>query len=65
MNQLLLNGNLYLNTEMTVKDSPDEDMCVIVHAIEEKFEKEFGIKLCVHYAELTDENDNKLGGYET
>lgn len=64
-NHLFLNGNLYLDTDATITDDPDEDMIAIVEDIEKLVEDKLGIKLVVHLAELTDDNDDRLGVYET
>jgi hypothetical protein len=65
MNKLLINGNLYIDTDANVTDDPDEDMIQIVREIEELIKSKLGMKFVAHEAELTDENDNLLGVYET
>lgn len=64
MNKLLINGNLYVDTDANVTDHPDEDMIQIVNEIEEMIKSKLGMKFVAHFAELTDENDNLLGAYE-
>ena len=56
---------MYLDTDATITDDPDEDMIKIVEDIEKLVEDKLGIKLVVHLAELTDDNDDRLGVYET
>lgn len=65
MNKLLINGNLYINTNANVTDYPDEDMIQIVEDIEKLIKSKLGMKFVAHEAELTDENNNLLGVYET
>lgn len=65
MNRLLINGNLYINTDVNVTDYPDEDMIQIVEEIENLIESKLGMKFVAHEAELTDEHYNLLGVYET
>ena len=65
MNKLLINGNLYIDTDANVSEYPDEDMIQIVREIENLLRLKLGMKFVAHEAELTDENDNLLGVYET
>ena len=65
MNKLLINGNLYVDTDANVADYPDEDMIQIVREIEELIKSKLGMKFVAHEAELEDENGNLLGAYET
>lgn len=65
MNKLLINGNLYIDTDANVTDYPDDDMIQIVKDIENLIKSKLGMKFVAHEAELTDENDNLLGVYET
>ena len=65
MNKLLLNGNLYIDTDATIVDDPDEDMIAIVKEIEKMIQDKLGVKFVTHVAELTDEQENTLGIYET
>ena len=65
MNKLLINGNLYIDTDANVADYPNEDMIQIVREIEKLIKSKLGMKFVAHTAELTDENDNLLGVYET
>ena len=62
MNTLLLNGNLYLNTDAYASD--EEDMAEIVAEAKQLLEK-FGFTFVTHTAELKDENNNTLAEYET
>lgn len=62
MNTLLLNGNLYLDTDAYAND--EEDMIKIIKEAEQLLEK-FGFKFVTHTAELTDENNHTLAEYET
>ena len=65
MNKLLINGNLYIDTDANVSDYPDENMIQIVREVENLIKSKLGMKFVTHEAELTDENDNLLGVYET
>ena len=65
MNKLLINGNLYIDTDANVADYPDEDMIQIVREVENLLKSKLDMKFVAHEAELTDENDNLLGVYET
>lgn len=65
MNKLLLNGNLYIDTDATIVDDPDEDMITIVEEIEKMLQDKLGVKFVTHVAELMDEKENTLGIYET
>lgn len=65
MNKLLINGNLYIDTDANVTDYPDDDMIQIVEEIETLIKSKLGMKFVAHEAELTDENNNLLGVYET
>ena len=65
MNKLLIRGNLYIDTDANVSDYPDEDMIQIVREVENLIKSKLGMKFVAHGAELTDENDNLLGVYET
>ena len=65
MNKLLINGNLYIDTDATIVDDPDEDMIQIVREVENLLKSKLGMKFVAHEAELTDENGNLLGVYET
>ena len=65
MNKLLINGNLYVDTDANVSDYPDEDMIQIVGEVENLLKSKLGMKFVAHEAELTDENGNLLGVYET
>lgn len=65
MNKLLINGNLYVDTDANVSDYPDEDMIQIVREVENLLKSKLGMKFVAHEAELTDENGNLLGVYET
>ena len=63
--KLFINGNLYIDTDATIVDDPDEDMNNIVEEIEKLIKSKLGMKFVAHEAELTDENDNLLWVYET
>ena len=65
MNKLCINGNLYIDTDATVQDYPDEDMIEIINEIEKLVHDKLGIKLVAHEAELTDEKGTVIGIYET
>ncbi len=65
MNRLFINGNLYIDTTANVTDYPDENMIQIVEDIEKLIKSKLDMKFVAHEAELTDENDNLLGVYET
>lgn len=58
--KLFINGNLYIDTDATIVDDPDEDMNNIVEEIEKLIKSKLGMKFVAHEAELTDENDNLL-----
>ena len=62
MNTLLLNGNLYLDTDAYTNN--EEDMAKIIAEAEKLLEK-FGFTFVTHTAELKDENNNTLAEYET
>lgn len=62
MNNLVINGNLYIRTDATAADA--EDMIPILKEVEEQLAK-IGITLDVHMADLEDEKGNYLAGYET
>lgn len=65
MNKLLINGNLYVDTDANVSDYPDEGMIQIVREVENLLKSKLGMKFVAHEAELTDEKGNLLGAYET